>query len=140
MLVRFFSERTGGVKFFQELEIGQAEPGANLGLLEIMHACLSLGFEGFIALQQRRRRRRLARAYAAISMKRFRRVQPDDRRSVAPLAWPDDRIIANRFRVPIWSIAAVAAVILLGIYLVLRNMLSNEAEPSRSKWPSAPRH
>ena len=46
MLVRFFSERTGGVKFFQELDRAKQNPQANLGLLEIMHACLSLGFEG----------------------------------------------------------------------------------------------
>ena len=46
MLVRFFSERTGGVKFFQELDRAKQNPAVNLGLLEVMHACLSLGFEG----------------------------------------------------------------------------------------------
>ena len=46
MLVRFFGERTGGVKFFQELDRAKQNPAVNLGLLELMHACLSLGFEG----------------------------------------------------------------------------------------------
>ena len=46
MLVRFFSERTGGVRFFQELDKAKANPSVNLGLLQLMHACLSLGFEG----------------------------------------------------------------------------------------------
>jgi type VI secretion system protein ImpK len=59
----------------------------------------------------------------------IRRVQPKTIEDLSP-HWRGQTIgiIANRFRVPIWSIAAVAAVILLGIYLVLRNMLSNEAE------------
>ena len=46
MLVRFFNERIGGVRFFQELERAKQNPAVNLGLLEVMHACLSLGFEG----------------------------------------------------------------------------------------------
>src|SRR5450432_3355796 len=46
MLVRFFSERTGGVRFFQELDKAKQSPAVNLGLLQLMHACMSLGFEG----------------------------------------------------------------------------------------------
>ena len=46
MLVRFFNERMGGVRFFKELERAKQNPAVNLGVLEIMHACLSLGFEG----------------------------------------------------------------------------------------------
>ena len=34
------------MKFFQELDRAKQNPAVNLGLLEIMHACLSLGFEG----------------------------------------------------------------------------------------------
>ena len=46
MLVRFFNERMGGVRFFKELDRAKQNPAVNLGLLEVMHACLSLGFEG----------------------------------------------------------------------------------------------
>ena len=46
MLVRFFNERMGGVRFFKELERAKQNPAVNLGVLEVMHACLSLGFEG----------------------------------------------------------------------------------------------
>ena len=46
MLVRFFNERMGGVRFFKELERAKQNPAVNLGVLEVMHACFSLGFEG----------------------------------------------------------------------------------------------
>jgi type IV/VI secretion system ImpK/VasF family protein len=46
MLVRYFNERMGGVRFFQELDRAKQNPAVNLGLLELMHECLSLGFEG----------------------------------------------------------------------------------------------
>jgi type VI secretion system protein ImpK len=44
MLVRFFNERMGGVRFFKELERAKQNPAVNLGVLEVMYACLSLGF------------------------------------------------------------------------------------------------
>src|SRR5690606_36356738 len=46
MLSRFFGERVGGVRFFDELERARADPSVNYALLELMHACLALGFQG----------------------------------------------------------------------------------------------
>lgn len=46
MLSRFFGERIGGVRFFEELERAKRDPGVNYDLLELMHVCLALGFEG----------------------------------------------------------------------------------------------
>jgi type VI secretion system protein ImpK len=129
MLVRFFSERTGGVKFFQELDRAKQNPAANLGLLEIMHACLSLGFEGVYRASSSGGGAGALQGIRRDLYETIRRVQPKTIEDLSP-HWRGQTIgiIANRFRVPIWSIAAVAAVILLGVYLVLRNMLSNEAE------------
>ena len=56
MLAQFFGERTGGVSFFEELDRAKQNPAVNLGLLELMHACLSLGFEGVYRAGRRRRR------------------------------------------------------------------------------------
>ena len=126
MLVRFFSERTGGVKFFQELDRAKQNPAVNLGLLEIMHACLSLGFEGVYrtgggagALQGIRRD-----LYETI-----RRASPKTSEDLSP-HWRGQSIAlaGSRFQAPTWAVAAVAGVILLGVYLVLRNMLSGQAE------------
>ena len=127
MLVRFFSERTGGVKFFQELDRAKMAPAANVDLLELMHACLCLGFEGVYrtsgggagALQGIRRD-----VYEAI-----RRNQPKTIEDLSP-HWRGQTIAlaAKRLRVPVWSVAALAGLILLGAFLVLRNLLSGEAE------------
>ena len=86
MLVRFFNERMGGVRFFKELERAKQNPAVNLGVLEVMHACLSLGFEGVY--------RASGGPGAAQGLRRdlyetIRRAQPkaiED--SVAPLARP----------------------------------------------------
>ena len=126
MLVRFFSERTGGVRFFQELDRAKQNPAVNLGLLEVMHACLSLGFEGVYrtaggagALQGVRRD-----LYETI-----RRAQPKSIEDLSP-HWRGQTIAlaGRRFQAPVWSVAAVAGVILLGAYLFLRNMLAAQAE------------
>jgi type VI secretion system protein ImpK len=126
MLVRFFNERMGGVRFFQELDRAKQNPAVNLGLLELMHACLSLGFEGVYRatggqgeLQQIRRD-----LYETI-----RRNQPKTIEDLSP-HWRGQTIAlaGSRFQIPVWSVAAVAGVVLLGTYLALRNMLSGQAE------------
>jgi type VI secretion system protein ImpK len=126
MLVRFFNERMGGVRFFQELDRAKQNPAVNLGLLEVMHACLSLGFEGVYraeggpgALQGIRRD-----LYETI-----RRAQPKTIEDLSP-HWrgQDIALAGSRFQVSTWSVAAAAGVILLATYLVLRNMLSGQAE------------
>ncbi len=126
MLVRFFGERTGGVKFFQELDRAKQNPAVNLGLLEVMHACLSLGFEGVYrasggagALQGVRRD-----LYETI-----RRASPKTIEDLSP-HWRGQSIAlaGSRFQVPVWAVAAIAGVILLGVYIFLRNMLSGQAE------------
>ncbi len=126
MLVRFFNERMGGVRFFQELDRAKQNPAVNLGLLEVMHACLSLGFEGVYrasggpgALQSIRRD-----LYETI-----RRAQPKTIEDLSP-HWRGQTIAlaGSRFQVPVWSIAAAAGVVLLLTYLFLRNLLAGQAE------------
>jgi type VI secretion system protein ImpK len=126
MLVRFFNERMGGVRFFQELDRAKQNPALNLGLLEVMHACLSLGFEGVYrasggpgALQAIRRD-----LYETI-----RRAQPKTIEDLSP-HWRGQMIAlaGSRFQAPVWSVAAAAGVILLAAYLILRNLLAGQAE------------
>ena len=46
MLSRFFGERTGGVRFFEELDRAKMDPLVNYPVLELQHTCLALGFQG----------------------------------------------------------------------------------------------
>ena len=46
MLSRFFGERIGGVRFFDELTRLKQDPLLNYDVLELQHTCLALGFQG----------------------------------------------------------------------------------------------
>src|SRR6202035_1294166 len=46
MLSRFFGERIGGVRFFDELTRLKQDPLLNYNVLELQHTCLALGFQG----------------------------------------------------------------------------------------------
>ncbi|MFJ5368709.1 type VI secretion system protein TssL, long form [Bosea sp. CER48] len=126
MLSRFFGERTGGVRFFEELDKAKADPSVTYGLLELMHACLALGFQGI-----HRTSAGGANNLQMIQRNLFetlRRVkQPDPELSPR---WRGQAIAATvaGFRIPVWSVAAIAAVALLGIYFVFRALLAGNAE------------
>ena len=126
MLSRFFGERTGGIRFFEELDRAKADPSVNYDLLELMHACLALGFQGI--------HRTSAGGAANLQMiqrnlfETLRRVkQPAPELSPR---WRGQAIAAavTGFKVPVWSAAAIAAVALLGVYFVFRALLSGNAE------------
>ena len=126
MLARFFRERLGGVKFFDELERAKADPGGNYDLLELMHACLAIGFAGIhrtsaggaANLQQIQRN----------LYEMLRRVRAANR-EVSP-RWLGQAIPieAFRFKTPLWAVGAVVGALLLGLYVVFRMLLSGSAE------------
>lgn len=126
MLSKFFGERVGGVRFFEELDRAKADPSVNYDLLELMHACLALGFQGI--------HRTSAGGAANLQMiqrnlfETLRRVkQPDPELSPR---WRGQAVASQvaRFKVPVWSVAALAGVAVLGLYLVFRFLLAGNAE------------
>ncbi|MCC2688430.1 MAG: hypothetical protein K0S21_1233 [Rhizobiaceae bacterium] len=126
MLARFFQVRTSGVGFFEELNKILANPAPRYDLLELMHACLSLGFEG----QYRG---------AAGGDTELQRVRRDVYQTLRHLKARSDDDISPRWRgmsmmmrdlgarIPVWAIASLAALGLVGVYLLLRFLLSNDA-------------
>ena len=131
MLSRFFGERVGGVRFFDELEKAKLDPGGNYHLLELIHACLGIGFQGMhrasgggaAALQQIQRN-----LYEIL-----RRTQGQTR-EISP-RWQGQTIApeAMRFQVPLWASAAVVGVVLLGLFLLLRTLLTGNAEATATE-------
>ncbi len=125
MLARFFQVRTSGVGFFEELGKILANPTLRYDLLELMHACLSLGFEG----QYRG---------AAGGDTELQRVRRDVYQTLRQIRARNDDDISPRWRgmsmlmrdmgvrIPVWAIASAAALLLVGVYLLLRFMLSND--------------
>lgn len=126
MLSRFFSERIGGIRFFEELKRMRADPIANVAVLELMYACMAAGFEGVYrtspggvsTLQQVQRD-----IYDTI-----RRVRPRESNELSP-RWQGMDIPVNQKsnRVPLWAMAAIFAGLLLGTFFLLRTLLTFDA-------------
>lgn len=132
MLTQFFGQATGGVEFYQLLEKAKQDPGRNYGVLEVMHSCLSLGFYGkYRAIQGgqqglERERRDLHEI--------LRRVRPRPGDDLSP-HWRGLELLQKKsgFSIPIWSVAAICAAILLGGYITLLLLLSGGSEVLASR-------
>jgi type VI secretion system protein ImpK len=126
MLSRFFGERIGGVRFFEELERAKVDPSTNYSLLELQHACLALGFQGIhrtsaggqATLQQIQRN-----LYE--TLRRVKRANPElsPRWQGQPVA-----VATARSQVPVWAVGSFVGVLLLGVYLLLRTLLGGDSE------------
>lgn len=125
MVARFFGERESGVGFFRKMDQAMQAPGQRFNLLEVMLACLSLGFEG----QYRTARNgavELARIRTAI-YETLRRVRPrpDDDISVAwtPMPLGQKRRYGG---VPIWAIAGVGAGLVVALFATLSTLIHQQ--------------
>lgn len=125
MVARFFNVRTSGVGFFQELEKALMAPAQRYRLLELGLVCLSLGFEGQYRTMPN----------GSTELQRIRNMVHDSLRRVQ--SRPDDDlsprwqpVILGRRRkfggTPVWVVGAVLGVALLGVYLGLSMLISNE--------------
>lgn len=127
MVSRFFQSRTSGVEFYDELAKVKANPALYYNLLELMHACLSLGFEGQyrtagggeITLQQIRRD-----VYQTL---RNIRRRPSD--IISP-HWKGQEIkqATARFKIPVWAVALVTTALALAVFVGYRLLLSGSSE------------
>ena len=128
MLAQFFQVRTSGVGFFEELKKILANPAPRYDLLELMHACLSLGFEGQY------------RGAAGGDVQRLQRWRRDVYQTLRHLRTRSDDDISPRWQgmaklmknvgavVPAWVIAGVAGAALVGVYFLLRFIISADGE------------
>jgi type VI secretion system protein ImpK len=125
MLSRFFGERIGGVRFFDELTRLKQDPVVNYGVLELQHTCLAIGFQGIhrtsgggvATLQQIQRD-----LYETL-----RRVRPKVYRELSP-RWQGQRLAnqVSRLRVPWWASAGFVGLALLGLYFVYLRLLNGD--------------
>jgi type VI secretion system protein ImpK len=127
MLAQFFQVRTSGIGFFEELNKVLANPAPRYNLLELMHACLSLGFEG----QYR------GAAGGDVELQRIRR---DVYQTLRHLKARSDEDISPRWRgmavkmrdfssrVPIWAVASLTGAALVAIFFMLRFMISSDGD------------
>jgi type VI secretion system protein ImpK len=131
MLSRFFQVRDSGIGFFEELTKLRQNPQLNHNLLGLMHACMSLGFEGKyrtasgdVALQQIRRD-----VYQTLRAREARVTE-----EVSP-HWRGQNIAAEHVRraIPLWAIASAAAGLLLISFMAFRWMLGGMADIAEAR-------
>lgn len=132
MLSRFFGERLGGTRFFDELTRLKQDPVVNYDLLELQHTCLALGFHGIyrtskdgIADLQRIQRD----LYETL-----RRVRPKVDRELSP-HWRGQELAGrtSRLRVPWWTVAGLTLLMLFGLYFLLLYWLAGDVDASASR-------
>lgn len=131
MLAQFFGARTSGTVLFDKIRELLANPVVNYDCLELIHACLSLGFEG----QYR------SAAGGEVELQRVRRDVFQSLRTVKPRGSDD---ISPRWRgintklsrlgdgLPLWAIGAIAIAFLAGLYMLLRFLISSEGDAAAS--------
>ena len=132
MLVTFFNERLGGVKFYQLVDAALRNPGANYDLLELYYACLALGFEG--------EHRASPTGQAAVLACRneiyqaLRGVNRGGGWLISP-NWKGMDIGKRSvgMQIPFWAVAALVALLMTGAYFGLRFLISGEASALSSE-------
>src|SRR5690606_5514513 len=132
MLAQFFQVRTSGVGFFEELNKLLANPAPRYNLLEFMHACLSLGFEGRyrgIAGGDRDLQRVRREVYETL-----RHIKARSDEDISPRWQGLARSMANMAtQIPAWPVASVVGAAPVGVYFLFRFIISSDADALADK-------
>jgi type VI secretion system protein ImpK len=128
LLVEFHNESWGGEKLFQLLsKLTENVPG-NRPLLELLHVVLAFGFEGrYRVLSDGRVQLESVREQLSQMLKQQRApIEP----ALSP-RWEGVPAKAARLRDgwPLWVVAAIMAVLLMGIYAGLRLAINQRSDP-----------
>ncbi|TIL76886.1 MAG: type VI secretion system protein TssL [Mesorhizobium sp.] len=127
MLSQFFHVVPTGSGFYQALNKILAAPEAHYDLLELMHACLSLGFEGQyrgVAREDNNLERVRRDVYETL---RYFRARADD--DISP-HWQSLAVSSpqSSARLPLWVIAAAASALLTAVFFALRVFITDEGD------------
>ncbi|MCT7374157.1 type IVB secretion system protein IcmH/DotU [Chelativorans salis] len=127
MLPRFFHLTAFGTGFFQALNKVLADPDRHCDLIQFMHACMSLGFEG-------QYRGSVRKDHGIDRVRRdvyetLRYFRPRTEEDISP-RWKGlaEEAPDTASRTPLWSVAAGLAVLLVGGYVVLRVLIAGDGE------------
>lgn len=128
LLVTFHGEAYGGAKFFQLLDRLLADVPRHIELLELMYACLALGFSGRYQIEAGGRAR-----LADIQDDLYRRIRAHRGQPGEVLSPQWQGVDGGRHplvrRMAPWICAGVAACVLLGTFAWLHARLNEEAAP-----------
>ena len=126
LVVMLRGDVDAGTQFFSRLEELERHPNRDRELLELQYLCMALGFRGKFRIPGRSGDRSINAVRVAAA--RFLR---DADAADAPLSPNWKGVVASdepqRFIIPIWVMAVIAAVVATGIYVALSMALSNQA-------------
>ena len=126
LVLQVFNETNAGKRLYDLLERLEREPGANIGLLELIYYCLAFGFEGEMRVHPRgaselaRVREALYRAIRAVRGEFERELSPRWRGVVT------ERKLAQS--IPPWVSIACAAAVLATVYTGFSLALSRASD------------
>lgn len=128
LLVTFHNEAFGGEKFFLILQKLCQDPRANIQTLELMYLCIALGLEGRYRVIEG------GRTQLEILRERLQQLIQKERGTAEPelsVHWMGASGKGESLwrMIPVWVIAAIAAVILLLLQLLLSYRLSSISDP-----------
>lgn len=122
-----FKKEWAGDEFFRLLDVLMRDPAGNRDLLELIYCCLALGFQGGYRVYNKKgeldqKREQLYLVLKTLSEQYDKELSPH---------WMGVTGLENKLerRIPIWSVLAVAAVLLLSLYIVLFQRLSGYSDP-----------
>jgi type VI secretion system protein ImpK len=132
LLSQFHNETWGGEKFFEILERLLADPAAQRPVLEFMYICLALGLQGRFRIAPgglARLQDVQARLYQAIRL-----VRGEPGRELSP-RWQGAVVAPGRLQrlLPLWVVAALGALALLGAYAGFSLGLARQAGPIQAR-------
>lgn len=127
LLARFFKTQPTGAGFYEALNNVLTRPEAHYDLLEMMHACLSLGFEGqYRGLAKERNTLERVRRDVYDTLRYFKPRAGDD---ISP-RWQGmaAALPRPRARLPLWAVAAAAATLVTAAFFGLRVLITDEGD------------
>lgn len=125
MTGRYFGDRLGGTRFYENLQKLMQNPGANYDLLELKYSCMALGFEGMHRTSQQ--------GFAGVQ-KTMREVHQAMRGVAGGGGWAisprwkgmDLQRRSIGMQIPFWAMAVLALALLAGLFFVLRMLLADQ--------------
>jgi type VI secretion system protein ImpK len=132
MVNEFHKDVEGGERFYAYLAKLMEAPGANRNILLMFYECLSLGFEGRYRVRQRGHsehatvREKVWQALRGVLGPLERELSPEWKGANAPAR-------GQKRQIPIWLVAAAAALLAFLVFMGLLFMLSLRVEPTNGK-------
>lgn len=128
LLAMFHNETGGGEKVFQLMAKLAKDPANNRDLLELIYAALCMGFEGRYGVLEG------GRAQLESVRERLAQILKKERGDYPPALAQNWRVEAPARRsalswLPLWVTAAVAGLVLVGVYLLMSFQLSGDSDP-----------